>query len=371
MTCSTCGTTLDLRARIVRVRESSVVAFCSAACLDGPPKPQPEPTVPTSAPLTIPVAPPPAPAAVRRRRPPLFRVAADFIGATVAVALLGVLVRTVPSRPEPAEAVAIAGVIPAAPEPSVPPKPPLGARARAVLDRFFVDADPDLAFQAALALARIGDDPAARALRRIVDDPRDPRWPRAAALLAAGGDATALAALRKRLSGRRREERLLAARTLALAGDASGRDLLRPLLGSRRTRLGAAEALAALRDEPALAALRRELRSEDVESRMRAAVALGRLGDPSAGDELRRVIGDGRYQIGAAVALSYLDDAGARPALVESLRHSALRVEAALALARLRMPPPEALREALDEEPPAGRIQAALAILLLAPGEAR
>jgi HEAT repeat protein len=183
-------------------------------------------------------------------------------------------------------------------------------------------------------------------------------------------DPDAVALLRARLDSRRREERAYAARALALHGDGAGSRGLASLLSSPNTRLGAAEALAAVGDERGLALLRRGLSSRDAETRARAATALGRAGDISAADELRRVLAEGRFEVGAAIALANLGDERARPALLALLEHSALRVEAAEALARLGGAAPELLRDALDRESPPGQVQAALAILILS-GEGR
>jgi len=367
MTCATCGSALDVRAPLVRVRGTSVVAFCSTDCLEGrlpePPAPAPVPSeaaLAVAAPVQVPLR-SPTPA----RRTLFWSVARVFVGATVAGALIGVLIEAVPSRPETAAAT------PAplsAPAPG-PPEPPLRDRARAVLDRFSRADDPDLAFQATLALARLGDPAALASLRGLVPDAHNPRRFRAAEWLAGQGDAGALAMLRSRLASSRREERAAAARALAQAGDASGREGLRDLLRSRLTRVGAACALAALGDEQAVGLLRDALESDALEARARAAVALGRRGDRAAVPELRRLLSDRRFEVGAAVALSYVADSEARPALLQSLRHSALRVEAAESLLRLGADPGEALADgladALAEESPAGRISAAHAILLL------
>lgn len=365
MTCATCATALDIRAPLVRVRGGSIVGFCSAACLEGPPIP---PAVVADAPEAEPITPDireapldcvARPATRPARWPMSWKVAANLVGVSVAVVLIGVLVQAVPSRPEPAAASM------AIPPPAALPEPPLTERARAVLDEYLDAEDPDLSFQAALALARLGHAGAIERLRAALREPANPRRPRAAAALASAGDPDALRQLRARLDSPRREERAYAARALALAGDASGREGLLGLLSARSTRLGAAEALAALGDERAFAVLRRELGSSDAETRARAATALGRAGDPAATAELRGVLAGGRVEIGAAIALAKLDDSDARPTLLACLAHSALRADAAAALALLGAGSPEPLREALEGDPPLGRIQAALAILLL------
>jgi len=380
MTCSTCAAALDIRAPLVRVRGGSIVAFCSAMCLEGTASPEAvAPTPPDTAALTVLLAVAETPEVcqapsdrVAMLRPPgrsarwpmSWKVAANLVGAAVAVVLLGLLVQAVPSRPEPAAASM------AVPPLAARPEPPLPERARAVLDGYLAADDPDLSFLAALALARLGHAGAVERLRAALRDPANPRHMRAAAALASRADPDALGLLRVRLDSRRREERAFAARALAFAGDASGREGLAGLLSSSSTRLGAAEALAALGDPRALAVLRREINSGDAETRARAATALGRAGDPAAAAELRRVLTGGRFEVGAAIALANLDDSAARPALLACLAHSALRADAALALARMGAGPPETLRDALEDDPPPGRVQAALAILLLA-GEAR
>lgn len=373
MICDTCGAILDLRAPLVRVQGTRVASYCSTECMAGL-APAPEPAVePADEAIGEPLAvaesaespeaaieaPPHVAAAPTRRRPLAWRVAINLVSVTVAVALAGLLWHSVPSQPETAVA------LPVPPPPPEEPAPPLDSRARELLEDYLADQNPDLAFQAAEALARLGDPRGQKVLRETLGQGHNPRRMRAARQLAAQGDPDALELLRSRLKSRHREVRTAAARALAMAGDDSGREELRALLNRRRTRSGAASALATLGDQVAISVLHRQLDSDDDGVRMRAAMVLGRVGDPAAAPELHRLLGDPRFEVGASIALAQLSDPAARPGLEASLPHSALRVEAAEALAKLDGSPTDALVRAIDEEPPAGRISAALAILLL------
>ncbi len=221
--------------------------------------------------------------------------------------------------------------------------------------------------QAAGALARLGDARGVAALRESLAEGGG-RARFAAAALAQIEDAEGLSFLRRSLASKRREERLSAAVALARAGDASGRGQLEEALRGG-SRLVAAEMLARLGHARGREILRVALDSTDRGERALAAIALGHARDATARGALRALVHEGSSPQLAALALARLGDTAALPALVECLDHSAFRVEAAAELvllgARGDTEPTERLRAALASEPPAGRIAAALAVLLL------
>jgi hypothetical protein len=132
-------------------------------------------------------------------------------------------------------------------------------------------------------------------------------------------------------------------------------------------RLGAAGLLARLKDEEGLKALRAEMaRKSSAENVMRAAVALGRAGQVDVQEQLRTIVNDRRYNVGAADALAALDDSAAVEPLRQQLGLSAMRVQAALWLRRMDqkvdLGPLEAALESGDD---ASRVSAAEALLVL------
>ena len=174
------------------------------------------------------------------------------------------------------------------------------------------------------------------------------------------------------LKSTRRDARADAARHLTALGDDAGRSSLHALLKVSQHRLGAAEVLAPRRDDRAravLTAIHGDAATEPAD-RMRAAIALGLLGEPAVAAELRAALADPRFRPAAAAALAALGDAAARDALVAGLGVPSLRVDAARALRRLEPgldPEPlvAPLVAALATEHDAARITAAEAVLVL------
>jgi hypothetical protein len=112
--------------------------------------------------------------------------------------------------------------------------------------------------------------------------------------------------------------------------------------------------------------LRDALRSPVAETRMRAAVALGRAGNDAGRELLEEIVADSRLEIGAEGALARLGDHDAVPALTRALGLSALRVPAALGLRRLGVEVDlTVLADALAASDEMARISAAEAALVL------
>jgi GGDEF domain-containing protein len=222
---------------------------------------------------------------------------------------------------------------------------------------------------AAQALARTGDEAALALLRRMLgEEPSQLGRIRIAYALARAGDKPAREILRGQLAAERRDTRLDAARSLVQLGDDSGRKALRSMLGIASHRVGAAGLLARLGDDEGLKVLRAEAseRRASAEARMRAQVALGRAGEDSVKGALREILADRRYNVGAADALAALGDDAATPALTAQLGLSAMRVQAALWLRRMKKQvDQEPLVAALEGGDEASRVSAAEALLIL------
>jgi HEAT repeat protein len=222
---------------------------------------------------------------------------------------------------------------------------------------------------AAGALARTGDEAALALLRRMLsEEPSQLGRIRIAYALARAGDKPARDILRGQLAAERRDTRLDAARSLVQLGDDSGRKALRSMLGIDSHRVGAAGLLARLGDDDGLKVLRAEAsdRRASAEARMRAQVALGRAGEASVKAALREILADRRYNVGAADALAALGDDAATPALTAQLGLSAMRVQAALWLRRMKKDvDQEPLVAALEGGDEASRVSAAEALLIL------
>jgi hypothetical protein len=262
---------------------------------------------------------------------------------------------------------------PAAPETATPAPPAPIARvdaAVAELRSLIASSSPRVRRLAAQALARTGDADSLALLRRLKEEePSQLGRIQIAYALARAGDTPARDDLRILLAAERRDARLDAARSLVQLGDDSGRKALRAMLSVEQHRIGAAGLLARLGDEDGLAALRAEAADKRAtpEARMRAQVALGRAGDRSVEPALQKILADKRYNVGAADALAALGNPAAGPALTVQLGLSAMRVQAALWLRRMKvevdLAPLDLALRAADE---ASRVSAAEALLILA-----
>lgn len=195
----------------------------------------------------------------------------------------------------------------------------------------------------AYALARSGDESGRKLLvEALENDRRDVRLYAARHLVQLRDDA-GTRVLRRMLS--LRNHRIEAAGLLARMGDQQGFEALREELADEDT---------------------------SSEQKMRLAVALGRAGDESVKPQLLEILQneEARTQhVGAAEALAALRDRAAVPALVHQLDVHALRVGAALALRRLGERGDtvalDGLAAALETGPEDARASAAEAILLL------
>jgi HEAT repeat protein len=226
---------------------------------------------------------------------------------------------------------------------------------------------------AAMALSRLGTNEVPEAidvLVRLLDEEASELGRiEIAYALARAGDRRGRQMLVASLKDERRDIRLDAARCLVQLGDDAGNTALEHLLDLPTHRLGVASMLARRGNEKGLAALREVLGDEEStnELTMRALVALGMAGDASVRDRLVEILNDGRYHVGAADALAALGDRAAIPALMHQLGLPSLRVRAALALRRLgETVPLDELDRALTQGNEAARVSAAEAILLLA-----
>jgi HEAT repeat protein len=239
------------------------------------------------------------------------------------------------------------------------------AQLRALMD----STSPRVRRLAAQALARTGDSAALTALRGLArEEPSGLSRIQMAYALARAGDREARESLRALLGVERRDVRVDAARCLVQLGDDSGRKALRNMLSVEQHRIGAAGLLARLGDDEGLKLLRAEAadRRATPEARMRAEVALGRAGDASVKAALHKILADQRYNVGAAEALAALGDEAAAPALNAQLGLSAMRVQAALWLRRMKKPVDQApLVVALENGDEASRVSAAEALLIL------
>jgi HEAT repeat protein len=187
--------------------------------------------------------------------------------------------------------------------------------------------------------------------------------------LARAGDRRGHAVLLGSLGHERRDVRLDAAGALVQLGEDAGNRVLEHLLDIDTHRLGVAALLARRGNEEGLAALREVIADDDATNElvMRAVVALGRAGDASVRDRLVEILEDGRYHVGAADALAALKDRAAVPALIRQLSLSSMRVRAALGLRRMGEEVAlDDLVAALQQGSETARVSAAEAILILA-----
>jgi hypothetical protein len=398
--CPNCGKDLDpARAPVARIRDGHVVTFCSAACADSAPSPspagdsgpppapaaheQPDPgrALPPDRAITVEIE--PRPAAARAGKRPI------LVGAGI-VLIVGLVlaafelrapgsIAAVKSRPRPAAAAAertnaapreseapTRSPQPAQPSPLDPVK--VAAAATAQLRDLMTSQSPRVVRDAALALARQGNEDALALLGAALNTEPSPLAKiRIAATLALAGDKRGRRVLADALGDKRRDLRIDAARALALLGDRSAISALRPMLGIRTHKIGAAGVLALLGDPEGIRVLDEAVRTDESrESRMRAAVNLGLAGRQEVREFLLKILADGHYRVRAAIALAALGDHLAVPELREQLNVAALRVEAALSLRRLGATADLApLAAALVNSDQIGQVTAAEAILIL------
>jgi len=270
-------------------------------------------------------------------------------------------------REVPVEPAAAPEPAPAA-QPAPPDRDALYRAAVAELGVLARSSSPRVKRLAAQALSRTGDAAALSELRALLGEEQSQLGRiQIAYALARGGDQAALKELRDQLGAERRDVRLDAARSLVQLGDDSGRKTLRAMLPLDNYRLGAAGLLARLKDEEGIKALRVEMeKKSSAENVMRAVVALGRAGQVDVQEQLRTLVNDGRYNVGAADALAALGDSAAVEPLTQQLALSAMRVQAALWLRRLDQKVDLApLQIALESGDEGSRVSAAEALLVL------
>ena len=277
--------------------------------------------------------------------------------------------RPVEPRQPPVEPAieAAEGPAPAAP-PAEPDRDALYRAAVAELGTLSRSSSPRVKRLAAQALARTGDPAALEALRSLLGEETSQLGRiQIAYSLARAGDQAGRAELRQGLDAERRDVRLDAARALVQLGDDSGRKTLRAMLPIDNYRLGAAGLLARLKDAEGIKILRAEMsKKTSAENVMRAVVALGRAGEVDVQEQLRTIVYDRRYNVGAADALAALGDQAAVEPLTQQLALSAMRVQAALWLRRLDQKVALApLGLALESGDEASRVSAAEALLVL------
>jgi HEAT repeat protein len=417
--CPTCNSSINAaRASVARVRGARILTYCSAACADAPDKVAPVPERLAQAdergPETAaadaehePVAERdyarPRPRGNRKRK--IIALSAAIMVGGMAITIINAVSPSTPSDVSAAEgprstaipgslgslgesasrpgshespdrrdplAVAASGTGAELAEPSAPvdvtPEVLFGL-ATDTLRQLMDSPSPRIQRIAAVALSRSGDDRAMAMLRVLVEEETvELRKVEIAYALARAGDAKAQKILRRRLKHTQRDVRVDAARSLVQLGDDTGSEVLRQVLSLPGHRIGAAGLLARLGDQRGVAALRKELGSSasSDETRMRAAVALGRAGDASVRERLIAMLEDRRYHVGAADALAALGDQTAVPALVKQLALPSLRVRAAVSLRRLDAPVDlEILGAALQNGSDPARVSAAEAILVL------
>lgn len=422
--CPTCDTPIDpTHAPVARIVGAKVLTFCSAACADAydpkaaakpKPKPAPKPapeakakakaTPAPAAKAKAKPAPAPEPAAAaapvaaaiepeeeldldlspprRGRRVALALGAVVAIGGAALVALDRLENRapepeptavSSPSvetpKPKPEPKVEPRAAAADAAEPAVPAPEKLYRAAADELEKLRASPSARVARLAAMALARTGDRAALDALAKLLgSETSELNRIAMAKALARANDERGRRVLLSGLESRRRDVRGDAAIALIELGDDRGEKVLRSLMRLRNHKIAAAGELARAGRADAKKILEKIFadKGEDAESRMRAAVALGRAGDADVAPFLRKTLDDGRYRVGAAAALAALGDPAARDALAQQLGLNAMRVSAALALRRLGGDVDLApLAVALTRDDEVTRVTAAEAILIL------
>ncbi len=341
--------------------------------------------------------------------PPEPRSSRGLIIAVLVLAVAGVGIwaatrgSSEPAPPPPAPPQKLTVVIDAAP----PPIDPDFANRRAIdVLREHLAADITVRVQraAAAALSRLKDPQAIEILMEIFKkEQSDLAKLEIAYAMARAGDKRGLEYLANGLRSSRRDVKADAARLLAALGDARAESTLTSLMSLSQSRLSAAEQLARLGNKQALVILNRiradkpkpaepptgetlspeaaaaaalaadAARERDAAKqadRLRATVALGYAGQQDVAEELRALLTDTGFNVGAAGALAMLGDPAARPVLVQQLKTSSLRVSAALSLRRLEptldaVPLLPELMAALESEKDTERINVAETVLLL------
>lgn len=370
------------------------MTFCSASCAEGKPAAEHKVGPAVAAQPTAMAAPTPAAqrhqaavidddvrsvARTGSRRSKIIAVSGLFVVGGMGVAIFEAVSPSSPSRVDAAserprdKPPANPTETPESPAAASPPAldaKSLFARAESVLRELMQANSPRLRRVAASALARIGDKAALQVLgESLAAEPSEIGRVEIAYALARGGSELGTATLEKALAHTRRDVRLDASRALIQLKDPAGTKYLRSILDLKTHRIGAAEALAKLKDEQGLKALRevRDDKSSTDENRMRATVALGLAGDASVTEELKTILTDGRFNIGAAWALAALGDKAAIAPLEKQLLMPSMRVAAATWLRRIGYGPDlRVLADALETEADVGRANVAEAILLLA-----
>lgn len=337
------------------------------------------------------VAPPPALRAAERatanvvaaRRGRLARIAATAlvvaVGGGLAVNHLGYLEGSRNDAPD--RAPAAQGPAPFAIDAAMAASAPTAAeavgKARDVLAAALTSESARVQRIAASALARTGAPEAMAALNAAVaKETSDLAKLDMQYALARGGDPRGLEALVAALSASRRDIRLEAGRRLALLGDKRAIDTLVQYLDVSQLRLGAAEQLAYVAEPRAVRVL--EAVQADpkatLDDKARAAIALGHAGKAEVAPQLRKLLGDARFNAFAAASLAHLHDQpsdAVRSLLVAQLGITSLRVAAARALRTLDpnldpIPLLHALIDALASAKDTEQVAAAEAILILA-----
>ena len=230
---------------------------------------------------------------------------------------------------------------------------------------------------AAEALIRCDDSELAwRVLRKAS---RDTLWTRrqmAAEARARLGDRRGLNLLEKDIRVHRGSVRRGAVFALGRLGETKKEPLkhLRRFLYRPGRELAAAEVYTVAdkaRESHAVRVLERILRSGDSApwEKLRAAAALGLLGDPQGKEHLKNGLRGESVHLGAALALERLQDFGAVEALTKALDYSALRLKAAPALKRLGVPVDlKKLGSEMVTSSLTSRVTAAAAVMILTRG---
>ncbi|MFN0250753.1 MAG: HEAT repeat domain-containing protein [Kofleriaceae bacterium] len=212
------------------------------------------------------------------------------------------------------------------------------AQAEQVLRQHLASESPRVQQVAAAALARTRDPAAIEHLvNAIAKETVEVQKLELAYAVTRGGDDRGRVTLAASLGSGRRDVKLAAGSRLAQLGDERAKPVLQGYLQVSQHRLGAAEQLAYLRDDKALAILD-TIRGDAKTSRdehARATIALGIAGRRDVIPDLQLLLKDSHFNAFAASALAYMGDPTARAVLAEQLAVPSLRVEAARALRRL------------------------------------